>query len=431
MMTKRALFVSLAVIVIAMVWTGSAVVLGAQQAATSATAVAIDGDDIGGVVSGPNGPEAGVWVIAETTDLPTKFARIVVTDDQGRYVVPDLPKAKYQVWVRGYGLVDTPKVAGVPGQQLNLRAVPAPDAATAARYYPAIYWYSMLKIPGRRSVRRQERHPCRHHPERLPRRGKEPRVRRLPPTGSARHPHDPGAARRVRLVRGGVDPPRAVRTGGAVHDHPAHHESRGRAVQVPRRLDRPRREGRAAAQHAAPPPGRRAQHRRDDMRVGRPEQLPPRPDRHRPALPDGQRLRPAVRLARVRHRRLSDPGSEDAHRDDLQGPGARRRHAGGARARARRSCHADGTLTLLGRREDLGHEGQQPQRHDRPEGARMVRGRGARPEESGLLQEGLGPSLRQALPAGADEPADHDARPEDDEVHLRRHLLPTHHLQFA
>ena len=67
--------------------------------------------------SGPNGPEAGVWVIAETTDLPTRFARIVVTDDQGRYVVPDLPKATYQVWVRGYGLVDSPKVAGVPGQQ--------------------------------------------------------------------------------------------------------------------------------------------------------------------------------------------------------------------------------------------------------------------------------------------------------------------------
>ncbi|MFY9897381.1 MAG: hypothetical protein WAK67_06260, partial [Xanthobacteraceae bacterium] len=35
------------------------------------TAVAIDADDIGGVVTGPHGPEAGVWVIAETRDLPT------------------------------------------------------------------------------------------------------------------------------------------------------------------------------------------------------------------------------------------------------------------------------------------------------------------------------------------------------------------------
>ena len=58
------------------------------------TAVAIDADDIGGVVTGPHGPEAGVWVIAETRELPTRYAKIVVTDDQGRYVVPDLPKAK-------------------------------------------------------------------------------------------------------------------------------------------------------------------------------------------------------------------------------------------------------------------------------------------------------------------------------------------------
>jgi hypothetical protein len=103
--------------------------------------------DIVGVVTGPNGPEAGVWVIAETTELPTKMARIVVTDDQGRYVIPDLPTADYQVWVRGYGLVDSPRFRGKPGQVLNLRAVVAPDAASAAHYYPAIYWLTMMKIP--------------------------------------------------------------------------------------------------------------------------------------------------------------------------------------------------------------------------------------------------------------------------------------------
>ena len=64
----------------------------------------------------PKGPEAGVWVIAETTDLPTRFTRSVVTDDQGRYVIPDLPTANYQVWVRGYGLVDSPKMRAKPGQ---------------------------------------------------------------------------------------------------------------------------------------------------------------------------------------------------------------------------------------------------------------------------------------------------------------------------
>ena len=144
-MTKSRLCLGVAAIAIAVALTGSAERLAAQQGAPAA--VAIDNDDIGGVVTGANGPEAGVWVIAETRDLPTRYAKMVVTDDQGRYVVPDLPKAKYKVWVRGYGLVDSPKVDAEPGQQLNLRAVPAPNDKEAAKYYPAIYWYSMLKIP--------------------------------------------------------------------------------------------------------------------------------------------------------------------------------------------------------------------------------------------------------------------------------------------
>ena len=76
---------------------------------------------ISGMVSGPNGPEAGVWVIAETRELPTKFARIVVTDEHGRFLVPDLPQARYEVWVRGYGLVDSPKASAAPGDTLELR----------------------------------------------------------------------------------------------------------------------------------------------------------------------------------------------------------------------------------------------------------------------------------------------------------------------
>jgi hypothetical protein len=109
--------------------------------------VAIDPDDIGGVVTSSKGPEAGVWVIAETTDLPTKFARIVVTDDQGRYVLPDLPKANYNVWVRGYGLVDSEKVLSIPGKALNLTAVLAPNGQAAAQYYPPNYWLSIMKFP--------------------------------------------------------------------------------------------------------------------------------------------------------------------------------------------------------------------------------------------------------------------------------------------
>jgi hypothetical protein len=110
-------------------------------------AIRVGPADLGGTVGGAGGPEAGVWVIAETADLPTKFAKIVVTDERGRYLIPELPKASYSVWVRGYGLVDSPRVQARPGARLDLQAVSAPSAAAAAEYYPAIYWYSMLKIP--------------------------------------------------------------------------------------------------------------------------------------------------------------------------------------------------------------------------------------------------------------------------------------------
>jgi hypothetical protein len=109
--------------------------------------VAVDADDIGGVVTDSKGPEAGVWVIAETTELPTKFRKIVVTDDAGRYLLPELPKATYKIWVRGYGLVDSKPVEATPGKTLALTAVIAPNAQAAAQYYPADYWYSLLNIP--------------------------------------------------------------------------------------------------------------------------------------------------------------------------------------------------------------------------------------------------------------------------------------------
>jgi hypothetical protein len=123
------------------------VAIGARQPAPQ---IAVDGDDLGGVVTSPKGPEAGVWVIAETTDLPTKFAKIVVTDDRGRYLMPDLPaKATYSVWVRGYGLVDSAKVRSMAGRTLNLTATAAPTPAAAAHYYPAGYWWSMLRVPAK------------------------------------------------------------------------------------------------------------------------------------------------------------------------------------------------------------------------------------------------------------------------------------------
>jgi hypothetical protein len=113
-------------------------------------AVQIDADDIGGVVTGPRGPEGGVWVIAETTETQTRFVKIVVTDDRGRYVVPDLPKVTFRVWVRGYGLVDSEKVSVTPGRRLNLTAVAAPTPRAAAEIYPAGYWFSLMQIPDKK-----------------------------------------------------------------------------------------------------------------------------------------------------------------------------------------------------------------------------------------------------------------------------------------
>src|SRR5205814_3031972 len=118
MTIKSALFIGVAAVALAG-W------LAPGELKAQTTTVAIDNDDIGGVVTGPNGPEAGVWVIAETRDLPTRYAKMVVTDDQGRYVVPDLPQATYDVWVRGYGLVDSPKVKATPGKLLDIKAVVA------------------------------------------------------------------------------------------------------------------------------------------------------------------------------------------------------------------------------------------------------------------------------------------------------------------
>ena len=121
-------------------FTALALVLSAQQSPVGA-------EDLRGVVRGPGGVEAGVWVIAETDDLETRFRKIVVTGDDGRFLVPDLPAAAYRVWVRGYGLADSEPVAAEPGQSLTLQATPAGSPREAASVYPANYWYSLLEPP--------------------------------------------------------------------------------------------------------------------------------------------------------------------------------------------------------------------------------------------------------------------------------------------
>ena len=145
MRTRRAFHSGVATAALMVLVNTSPVPLSAQP--TADPAMRVSENELGGVVAGPNGPEAGVWVIAETTELPTKFAKIVVTDERGRYLIPELPKAKYSVWVRGFGLVNSPKVEAAPGRILDLAAAAAPNEKAAAQYYPAMYWYSLLNVP--------------------------------------------------------------------------------------------------------------------------------------------------------------------------------------------------------------------------------------------------------------------------------------------
>ena len=119
----------------------------ASEPTTAAPVTTANSSAIRGRVTSSAGAEAGVWVIAETRDLPTRFARTVVTNDNGEYLIPDLPAGNYDIWVRGYGLVDSARVQSQPGVSLDLTANVAPDAAAAAEYYPAGYWFSLLQIP--------------------------------------------------------------------------------------------------------------------------------------------------------------------------------------------------------------------------------------------------------------------------------------------
>ncbi|MDA0690214.1 MAG: carboxypeptidase-like regulatory domain-containing protein, partial [Proteobacteria bacterium] len=119
----------------------------AATASTEATTAVQNASAITGQVSSSAGPEAGVWVIAETGEFDTFFARIVATDEEGRFAIPDLPAASYQVWVRGYGLADSAKFSADPGESLQIAATLAPNDAVAAQVYPAAYWYSMMGLP--------------------------------------------------------------------------------------------------------------------------------------------------------------------------------------------------------------------------------------------------------------------------------------------
>ena len=245
--------------------------------------ISVDGDDLGGVVTSAKGPEAGVWVIAETTDLPTKLAKIVVTDDGGRYLLPDLPKANYTVWVRGYGLVDSAKVRAVPGKVMNLTASVAPTPRAAAEYYPAGYWFSLLQVPA------ESEFPGRG-PTSTGGNGIAPTVRsqaewlRSVKSGGCWACHQLGnkATREIPAALGRF-PSSAAAWDRRIQSGQAGAQMSGGLNQIGpracagdvRRLDRPHRRRRAAS-HAPASAGRRTQRRHHAVGLGRSESVPPR-----------------------------------------------------------------------------------------------------------------------------------------------------------
>src|SRR6202163_278421 len=116
--------------------------------------VRVDKNSGGGVVLNSDGakPEAGAWVIAETKSLPVPFRKIVVTDDQGRFLVPDLPEGEYELWVRGYGLKDSERLSGVRGGQVKIRVASGDTPQQAAKIYPASYWTSLIHPPAKEEL---------------------------------------------------------------------------------------------------------------------------------------------------------------------------------------------------------------------------------------------------------------------------------------
>ena len=388
----------------------------------------VDADDLGGVVAGDKGPEAGVWVIAETTDLPTKFARIVVTDDLGRYLIPDLPKAGYSVWVRGYGLVDSPKVKASPGQALNLKAVTAPSPHAAADYYPAGYWFSLLKIPEKSE---------------------------FPGTGSSGNGISPSIQTQSQWLRN-------LKSGGCTACHQLGNKATrdipgplGQFPDMPHAWERRLQSGQAGGNMMggleqlgreralllfgdwsdrvsrgelppAPPrpQGVGAQRRHHVVGLGRPEGVPARRSVDGSAQPDRERERAHLRRSRAQRRLPARPRSGEARDQPGEAHRPRSEHTTDL-------AEDGGSLAVLGRGGDLDQQEQRPQSDARRAGPGLDHVRGAAAREPGLLQGGVEPSSAKLFPI---ERAGRHLAMYDPKTQKLTHIstcFGTHHLMFA
>ena len=308
------------------------------QSQQRSSGIEIDGDDIGGVVTSESGPEAGVWVIAETNTFDTRFAKIVVTDDQGRYLIPDLPEAGYRVWVRGYGLVDSPSSDASLGNILDFTATVAPDPATAAQVYPATHWYSMMHLPDESEVaalpgglnqylQSMKNIGC----VGCHQLGQES-TRTLPAELGDFESSEVAWLRRLRSGQAGALMERQVNRGllGVPLKYLADWTDRIAAGELP--STQPKR-----------PTGRERDVVATIRDWARPLRVHARPDLHGPLRPNGERLRADLRCAGAQHRRLPYPRPDCQCGHELQGVRPRSGYADD------REYTATRTVAVLGR----------------------------------------------------------------------------------
>ena len=139
--------------------------------------------------------------------------------------------------------------------------------------------------------------------------------------------------------------------------------------------------------------------------------------------PDRERERPAVRIARVQLRPDADPRPGQEHGDDVPGAGAGSEMPLSLGPGHAAALDAAAAVAVLGHRAHLGYAREQPQLDVRPRGPAVARRDGARAGESGVLQGGIGSSVGEGVPDRARRAAPRGVRSEDEEVHVRRHLL--------